>query len=58
MVVFVFVLCLLDSADCLVLVMCLLHRLSAGVPEWSAMVSKLRRGVRGPRVRSEMQKCW
>ena len=36
-----------DSGDCLVLVLSLLHWLSIGVSGWLAMVSKLRRGVRG-----------
>ena len=41
-----------DSGDCLVLVLSLLHWLSTSVMGWLAMVSKLRRGVRGSRVKS------
>ena len=41
-----FVLCLRDSGDCLEFL------------EWSAMVSKLRRGVLGSRARSEPKEFW
>ena len=40
------------SRDSLVLVLSLLHWLSTGVPGWLAMVSKLRRGVRGSQGKS------
>ena len=47
-----------DSGDCLVLVLSLLHWLSTGFLEWFAMVSKLRRGVRGSRVKSVQKESW
>ena len=47
-----------DSGDCLVLVLSLLHWLSTIVSGWLAMVSKLRRGVRGSRVKSVQKESW
>ena len=47
-----------DSGDCLVLVLSILRWLSIGVPGWVAMVSKLRRGVRGSRVKSVKKESW
>ena len=41
-----------DSGDCLVLLLSLRRCLSTGVSGWPAMVSKLRRGVRGSRGKS------
>ena len=51
-------LCLRDSGDCLLLVLSLVHWLSTVVPGWLAMVSKLRRGVRGSRVQSVQRESW
>ena len=50
-------LCLRDSSVCLVL-LSLLHWLSTVEPGWLAMVSKLRRGVRGSRVKRVQKESW
>ena len=47
-----------DSGGCLVLVLSLLHWLSTGVPGCFAMVSKLRRRVRGSRGKSMQTESW
>ena len=59
-VLFVVCLCCAFAIPAIVwlLVLSLLHLLSISVPRWLPMVSKLRRGVRGSRVKSGQKETW